>query len=93
MSSYDNAGEMYYFISWGGGGGKVVFHPPPPQKKKKKKKKKTCQNFCEFLRYGSKCFFGGTKVILLVQKKKDFDGKPKMTKISRFENFQIAKMG
>ena len=36
-------------------------------------------------------FFWIIKSNFVVQKKKFFDGKPKMTKISGFENFEIAK--
>ena len=38
-------------------------------------------------------FFWWNKSNFVVQKKKDFDGKPKMTKISAFEIFEIVKMG
>ena len=69
------------FFFWGKENN-VVFSPP-----------QTCQKFCEFLRVKPKTFFGETKVILQFRKKNDFDGKPKMTKISRFENFEIEKNG
>ena len=81
-SFYDNPGEIHYFFS---GGGKIrsIFHPPPP-------------NMSKFLRIFSlptqKCFWWN-KSNFVVQKKKDFDGKPKMTKFSGFENFEIVKMG
>ena len=38
-------------------------------------------------------FFWWNKSNFVFQKKKDFDEKPKMTKISGFENFEIVKMG
>ena len=70
------------FFFWGGGN-KVDFSPPPP-------------NMSKFLRIFSlptQKFFWWNKSNFVVQKKKDFDGKPKMTKFSGFENFEIVKMG
>ena len=38
-------------------------------------------------------FFSENKSYFVVQKKKFFDGKPKMTKKIGFENLEIPKMG
>ena len=70
--------EVCVCVEGGGRGDKVVFSSHV----------KIFANFCD-----SDPNFFCFKSTFVVQKKNDFDGKPKMTKISNFENVEIAKTG
>ena len=67
------------------GGGENSGHFPPPQKK-------VSTILAVFVIQGYK-FFWRNKSKFVGQKKIFFDGKPKMTKKSGFENLEIPKMG